>query len=318
MVNRSFRAGAFTAVANLPLQAPGSLEPPRARTGLRPRLRRARTLALAVAQKADRDNLGLIAAGVAFFALLALFPALTAVAALYGAMGDLEGVREQITALRGVAPDPVLDIARGQLARLVNKPISLLALSGVLSVAVALWSALQGMRGLIRGLTIVYNHSERRTLVRRYVVSGAFTLAAIGALLVSLLLAAAAPAVIAALQLSSHVEMLLQGVRWVLLTVFSLGLAGALYRWGPNRRPPPFRWIWPGVLVASVTWLAASAGFSLYVRAFAMLGEAYGSLAGVIVLLLWLYLSVLVFLLGGELNAELEREARTTGSEQSR
>jgi membrane protein len=264
-------------------------------------------------RQAGRDNLGLVAAGVAFFALAAVFPSLAAVVALYGLFGDPVGIGAQIDALAGIAPEPVLNIAREQMNRLISADAQTLALNGFVSFAVALWSAQQGARSFLHALTIINEHTVRRTFVKRYLIGGAFTLGALAMALLTVFLFTLAPHVLAAM--GTDAKLLMAFLRWpvllALMTVFSL----ALYRWGPNRKPPEWRWIAPGALFASVAWLAVSALFSVYVDLFTPLRAAYGVFSGVFVLMLWFFISAYVFLFGAELNARMERLCQLLGDE---
>jgi membrane protein len=258
-----------------------------------------------------RDNLGLIAAGVAFFALMALFPALSALVAVYGLVGDPTGVAKQIDALVGIAPAPVIQIAREQLDRLVNARTDILALHGLVSLVIALWSAQQGTRSFLRALTIINERTRRRRFFRRYLVGGAFTLGAVAVAAITVFLFALAPNLFA--QLGANVEFTLDLLRWPVLVALVTAFAMALYRWGPNRKAPRWAWVWPGALMASVAWLLVSAGFTLYVDVFTPLRAAYGVFSGVFVLMLWLFLSAYIFLLGAEINARLEQVCAIEG-----
>lgn len=262
---------------------------------------------------ATRDNLGLIAAGVAFFALMAVFPSLAAVVAMYGLFGDPGGVRAQIDALSGIAPEPVLNIAREQMARLTNADAQALAFNGLISFVVALWSAQQGARSFLHALTIINEHAARRKFVKRYLIGGAFTLGALAMALLTVFLFTLAPHILAAVGTDSTLLMAL--LRWPVLLTLMTAFALALYRWGPNRKPPAWRWVAPGAVFASVAWLTVSAVFSVYVDLFTPFRAAYGVFSGVFVLMLWFFLSAYVFLFGAEINARMERLCQLLGDD---
>jgi membrane protein len=253
-----------------------------------------------------RANLGLISAGVAFFALMAVIPGVTALAALVGLFGDPHWVSDQITALGGLAPDAVVTIIHEQVNSLLQNRDSTLLAGSIFNLILALWSALQGTRWVLMALTAVNRRAEQRTFVRKYVQAGVFTLYGMGLSLLAVLLMGAAPLALAFLNLGSGVDTMLLLLRWPVLGGAAIGVAIILYRWGPRRRPPPWRWLWPGAVGAPVMWVIASSIFTFALREFPAFGAGYGALASVVALLLWLYLTAFVFLLGAALNAELE------------
>jgi membrane protein len=253
-----------------------------------------------------RANLGLISAGVAFFALMAVIPGLTALVALVGLFGDPRWVSDQISALGGVAPDAVVSIIHGQVSTLLENRDGALLAGSIFNLLLALWSALQGTRWALMALTAVNRRAEQRTFVRKYVQAGVFTLYGIGLSLLAILLMGAAPLALAFLNLGAGVDTMLLLLRWPVLGSAAVAVAIILYRWGPRRRPPPWRWLWPGAVGAPLLWVIASSILTFALREFPAFGAGYGALASVVALLLWLYLTAFVFLLGGALNAELE------------
>ncbi len=264
---------------------------------------------------AGRDNLGLVAAGVAFFALMAVFPSLAALVAIYGLLGDPAGVGAQIDSLSGIAPEPVLNIVREQMQRLTNADAEALALNGFVSFVIALWSAQQGARSFLHALTIINERATRRSFMKRHLIGAAFTLGALTMAGLTVFLFTLAPHILAALGVDSKLPMAI--LRWpvlfVLMTVFAL----ALYRWGPNRKPPAWRWIVPGALFASLSWLAVSTLFSIYIDLFTPLRAAYGVFSGVFVLMLWFFISAYLFLFGAEINTRMERLCHLLGDDET-
>ncbi len=259
-----------------------------------------------VGATAERASLALISAGVAFFALMAVIPGLAAVTALVGAFGDPEWLAQQIRALGGVAPDAVVTIINEQVSRLLVSNNDRLLLGALFNIVLALWSALQGTRWTLMALTAVNRRAEQRKMLRRFIAAGMFTLYGLGLSVAAVLLMGVAPLALAFLHIDSSVELWLLVLRWPVLGGAAIGVALLLYRWGPRRRPPPWRWLWPGAVLAPLLWLIASSTLTFALREFPAFGAAYGSLASVVALLLWLYVTALVFLLGGALNAELE------------
>lgn len=259
-----------------------------------------------VGATAERANLPLISAGVAFFGLMAVIPGIAAVVAFVGLFGDPAWIGQQINALGGVAPDAVVSIIHDQVTRLLDQRSDTLALGAVFNLLLALWSAVQGTRWVLMALTAVNRRAEKRRALGRYLAAGMFTLYGLGLSVLAIVLMGVAPLLLAFVNVESGVEVLLLGLRWPVLGGAAVAVALILYRWGPRRRPPPWRWLWPGAVVTLVLWLFASSALTFALREFPGFGAAYGSLASVVALLLWLYVTALVFLLGGALNAELE------------
>jgi membrane protein len=255
---------------------------------------------------AQRVNLALISAGVAFFGLMAVIPGVAALVALLGLIADPNFALQVVRELGGVAPDAVVSIITKQVTRLLQARNDALLLGSVFNFVLALWSALQGTRVMLMALTIVNRRSEQRSLLRRYVTAGVFTLYGMALSLLAVLVMGVAPLTLAFLHMGTGVETLLLVLRWPVLGGAAVAVSFILYRWGPRRRPPPWRWLWPGALGAPLLWLLASSVFTFALREFPAFGATYGSLASVVALLLWLYITAQIFLLGGALNAELE------------
>ncbi|MEJ0023196.1 MAG: YihY/virulence factor BrkB family protein [Alphaproteobacteria bacterium] len=199
----------------------------------------------------------------------------------------------------------MLSLIREQMARLVSADAETLAFNGLVSFVIALWSAQQGARSFLHALTIINEHTTRRNFVKRYLTGGAFTLAALVLAATMAFLFTLAPHVFAALGMNTDLLMAL--LRWPVLLSLITPLRWRLYRWGPNRKPPAWRWIAPGAVFASVSWLAVSTIFSVYVDLFTPFRAAYGLFSGVFVLMLWFFLSAYLFLFGAEINARMER-----------
>lgn len=251
-----------------------------------------------------RDNVALLAAGVAFFGLLAVFPALASLVAFYRLFGDPNDIGAQIAAFRGLAPGPVLDLVHEQLLRFMATPSNGIALQGALNLLLALWASQQGVRSFLRGLNIAYGNLTRRKFVRRTTLGLGFSIAAIAVAGVTIAAFTFAPLLIMRFGAPGQIA---HGLfQWptimLIVTVFAL----ALYRWGPNRQPPAWMWLLPGAALAAAGWIAASAALTFYAQTFVDYGRIYGSVASAVLLLLWLFLSTYAFLVGAELNAELE------------
>lgn len=255
------------------------------------------------------DRVPAVAAGATFFALLALFPALGVFVSLYGLFADVEVARRQILALSGLLPEGGVTVLSEQLTRLAAAPHASLGLTFALSLVLSIWSSNAGMKGVIAGLNIAYETSERRNFVKLNLVSLAFTACAIVLAIVAVTTVAATPRALTLLHLSN-----LQGLallRWPVLLVVLIGLFSVLYRYGPNRPEAPWRWITPGGAFAAVAWIGMSLAFSLYVGRFGHYDKTYGSLGAVVGFMTWIWLSLIVLLLGAEFNSELEKAVGT-------
>lgn len=260
-----------------------------------------------------RDNLPLLAAGVAFYGFLAVFPALIALITLYGVVADPAQVAAQIDQLSAVLPPAALGVLEDQAREILGDPSdgskAGLGLGLVVSVLGVLWSVSTGMLGVIRAVNAAYNRTENRSFVRLRVIAFAFTLGAIGFGLFAIGLVAAAPAALSFVGLGDSTQILIAVLRWPALALAMIAGTALIYRYAPARPPTGWRWVSWGSVVAAALWLAASALFSWYVSSFARFNEVYGSLGAVIVLLVWIYLTAYTVLLGAEINHELERWA---------
>ncbi len=254
-------------------------------------------------------NLGLISAGVAFYGILAIFPAVAAVIAMWGVFADPAIVEGQLQLLRNFVPAEAFKILDTQVNQLILTTSSALGWTTVISTGAALWSARAGVAALIRGLNAIYRISNRPS-VWQAMVAMIVTLALIGVALVALASVIVVPILLVFLPLGPLTQLALSAARWAIVVAVVMGGLAVIYRFGPNRRGSRPKWLTPGALVAVVIWVAASYGFSIYLSNFGRYNEIYGALGAVVILLLWLYISAYVILLGGFLNAELERARR--------
>ncbi|WP_099826280.1 YihY/virulence factor BrkB family protein [Oceaniglobus indicus] len=272
---------------------------------------------LRVKDEIAKDHVGLIAAGVAFYGLLALFPAITALMALAGLVLEPSEVTAQIESLATVIPDQAADIIIGQAVEVAGSQNGGLGLALLLGLGLALYSASKGVGSLMEGLNVAYDEDESRGFIKLTLVKLGLTLLLIVGLVAGLGATLALPAVLSFLNLPDWLNTVLGLARWVILGVLTLGGLGALYRWGPSREDAQWKWLAPGTLAACALWLIGSLAFSVYVANFASYNESFGSMAGVIILLMWLWLSAYVVLMGAELNAEIEAQTArdtTTGT----
>ncbi len=264
-------------------------------------------------------NISILAAGVAFYAMLSIFPALAAVIAIYGLLADPGTVQHEINAIHGIIPGEAQKLIETYLKSLITTSTSKLGVGLVVSVFIALWSARSGIVALIEALNIAYEENEKRGIVRFQVVALAMTIAAIVFAFIALTLIAIVPQAMHFLAISETLKVLGFVIPWLVLVILvSAGLAAA-YRYLPSREDAKWRWVSWGGAAATILWMLASAGFSVYVAKFGNYDKSFGSLGAVVVLLTWLYLSAYVVLAGACLNAEMERQTArdtTTGAEE--
>lgn len=259
-------------------------------------------------KEATVDQVPLLAAGVAFFGFLAVFPALIATVLLYGLIVSPATVEKQVASLGDALPSSATAVISDQLKTLTSTSSSALSTGLIISVLLALWSASGGIGNLITAVNSAYDEEESRGFVKRKLLALGLTLAAIVFVLLVVVLVAAAPAVLDNLVPSGPIRWLLEAARWILVVLLFAGALAVVYRVSPDRDAPKMKWVSVGALVATVLWIIASVGFSLYVDNFSSYGKTYGALAGVVVLLLWLWISAYVVLLGAEINAEAEQQ----------
>jgi membrane protein len=253
------------------------------------------------------DDVPLLAAGVAFFALLALVPTLVAVVSLYGLVADPSDVQRAVDDTLQAAPAEVRDLVTSQLESVIDSSPSGLRIGVFVGLALALWSASSGMKHLMGALTLAYDEVDDRKFLR---LRGLALLLTVGAIVVALL-ALAGMVVPDGLDDSGSTGTLrtvLQFARWPVLAVVVVLALSVLYRWAPDRDAARWRWVSPGALLATAVWLVASIGFSIYTANFGSYNETYGALGAIVVLMLWLYITAYAVILGAELNCELERQ----------
>ena len=260
----------------------------------------------------SRDNVSLMAAGIAFYALLSLAPAFTALVALYGLVADPAVVQAQVAGLEGLVPPEARSIIASQLTSIVEAHSSSLGAGFILGLLIALWSANYATGALISALNVAYGEEEKRGLLRYYGTALLLTVCGLVFGALSLLLIAVIPAILHWPPLVPSVRVL-SLLRWPLLMLLFAGALSIIYRYAPSRNQPRWRWVSWGAAAATLLWIAGSALFSIYVDRVASYNKTYGSLGAVVVLLMWLWLTAYAVLLGAELDAEMEHQtARDT------
>lgn len=257
-----------------------------------------------------------LAAGMTFYSLLALFPALAALVAIYSLFADPATIASQMEKLSGFLPAGAIDVARDQLARVASKGTQTLGFTFLIGLAISMWSANGAMKSLFDTLNIIYGETEKRSFIKLNIISLGFTFAAVAFVLVALGAIVALPVALKYVGLSEATDLLLRIGRWPALLLTLMFALAVVYRYGPSRNRARWRWVTWGCALAAPMWLAASGLFSWYAANFGKYNETYGSLGAVVGFMTWLWISAIVVLLGAELNAEMEHQTArdsTTG-----
>ena len=260
-----------------------------------------------------QDRVSATAGGVVFFALVSVFPGLATVVSLYGLFADVSTVSRHLTVLSGLLPSGVLDLLGQEMMRIAGQSTHTLGTAFLVSFTIAVWSANSGVVALFDALNVIYKEREKRTLIHLYGATFMFTLGAIGFGVAATAAVVATPLIMGLLGLSSLADELIRIARWpVLMVLVAFGLA-LVYRFGPSRRKAKWRWVTWGSAVATLLWMVASMLFSWYVASFDSYNRTYGSLGAGVGFMTWMWLSIVIVLLGAELNSEMERQtARDT------
>ncbi len=260
-------------------------------------------------EEISADRLMLIAAGVVFYAMLAVVPAITALVSLYGLFAKASTINTHLGFIAGVMPGSAYELVSDQIVRIAGNNDGKLTFAFALGLGIAVWSANAGMKAIFDALNVVYDEDEKRGFIKLNLISLGFTFGAVVVLLLAIASVVVLPLVLAYLGFAAEQQAgFLPLLRWpALFVVVMLGLA-MLYRFGPSRRNAKWRWVSVGSVVAAFAWLAVSVLFSWYLSKFADYNATYGSLGAVIGLMMWIWISTTVILVGAELNAEIEHQ----------
>lgn len=269
---------------------------------------------LRVWDEQSKDNVSMLAAGVAYYALLAIFPAVAALVSIYGLVADPATIETQLNQLGSLLPPEALSIVSDQAHKVATAPSQGLGFGLILGLLLTLWSASRGTGSLVTALNIAYGEKETRGFITLAALSMGLTVAGLLFVIFAMVLIVAVPAAIAIIGLqNTPIGWIASLARWPILAVTIMLALAVFYRYAPDRREPQWRWVSWGSAVATVVWLIGSVGFSVYVSNFGSYNETYGSVGAVVVLLLWFNLTSYVVLMGAELNAEIEHQtARDT------
>ena len=267
------------------------------------------------------DQIGLAAAGCAFYATLALFPAISTLVSLYGLAFDPATVEPQLRVLRDLLPRPAFVLISERVHTLVTQPRGTLTISLIISTLITLWSSSAGTKSILAALNMAYEEKETRSFIRFQATALTMTLCAILGAAMTVALLVFLPAVLDFIPRHFGFEAVEAGTQTLLkigtplLLLLFVGLSfSLLYRYGPSRRGASWHWITPGSLVATLLWLLASTGFSYYVGHVASYDATYGPLGAVVGIMMWFFVTAYVVLLGAELNAELELQTAVDSS----
>jgi len=310
-------APGMSATATMPPAAFEAEEPGRGRAARSPRhipLKGWKDVLWRTYREVNEDRLSVVAGGVTFYTLLAIFPSVGVFVSLYGLFADVGEVNKQLAQLSAVIPTQALDVLGDQMTRLAGQKQASLSLAFVVSLLLSVWSANAGMKALFAGLNVAYDEIEKRNFFLMTALTYGFTFGALLFLTLVSAILVAAPVLIDQLDLARD---LLTPLRWLALWAVAAGAFSVVYRYGPCRARARWRWVnWGGVFAATL-WLGGSLGFSWYVNNVAHFDVTYGPLAAVIGFMMWIWFSVMVVLIGAELNAEIEHQTAldsTTGA----
>lgn len=256
------------------------------------------------------DRLPAVAGGVTFYTLLAIFPGLGAFVSLYGLFADVNQAQEQFIGLVGILPREFLGIIGDQMVRLAAAPPQRLGFAFGIALLLAVWSASSGVKALFNGLNVAYDEEEKRGFVKLSLLAVGATASLIAFISLLTVLLVAVPALTPGDTAFGAV------LRWLAALLLTTGLFSVLYRFGPSRAKPRWQWVSWGSGIAALLWMLGSLGFSAYVTNIGHYDRTYGPLGAVIAFMVWIWVSVLVILIGAELNAEIEHQTAvdsTTG-----
>ncbi|MDQ3937756.1 MAG: YihY/virulence factor BrkB family protein [Chloroflexota bacterium] len=257
------------------------------------------------------NHTSLLAAGVAFKSLLALFPSIVAVVTIWGLVASPQEITRQVAGFTSALPRDAANLLERQMSQVASTSTRTLSIALAVSVLLALWSASGGMTGLMEACTAAYDEVDTRRFPVKRGIALLLTVGAVVFVLLSLALIAVLPAVLGSIGLASRAETIINIGKWVLLAVLVMAAVAVVFKYAPDRERALMRWVTPGAVIATVLWLIGSALFTVYVNNLGKFGETYGSFAGIVVLMLWLFLTAYVVLLGAQINAEIERQTAT-------
>jgi membrane protein len=272
---------------------------------------------LRVYSNISKHRIMALAAGMTYYSILAIFPAIAALVAIYGLFSDPSAITRHLDQLGGFLPGGAIDVAREQLTQVASKGSQTLGLTFLAGLLLSIWSANAAMKSLFDTLNIVHNEEEKRGFVKLNAISLSFTVGGVMFVVAALGSIVVVPVILNYVGISDWGDLLLRAGRWpAMFLVLTLALA-IIYRYGPSRQAPQWRWVTWGSAIAALMWLSVSGLFSWYAASFGRFNETYGSLGAVIGFMTWLWISAIVILFGAEIDAEMEHQTvqdTTTGT----
>ncbi|MDT0643866.1 YihY/virulence factor BrkB family protein [Zunongwangia sp. F363] len=267
-------------------------------------------IVLNVKDQIAEDNVSIVSAGVAFYAFLAVFPAIVALISIYGLAVDPQQIQGQLAELSSMMPEQAYEILQAQVESFLSTPGEALGWGTAIGIIFSLWSANKGTKSLFTGVDIAYGTEKPRGFIKENALTLLFTFGAVVLIILSMAFIVAFPAFVDHLRLPGPIRTLIGWGRWLLLALTVVFFLALVYRYAPPHHTPAFKWVVPGAILSTLLWLIASWGFSYYVSNFGSYGEVYGSISAIVVLLMWLYLTSFIILIGAELNSETENYVR--------
>jgi len=257
-----------------------------------------------------KKDLSLVAAGVTYYLLVALFPALAALISVYRLVENPAGMTKDVQSLSGLLPPSIVRLANAALRELISASSGSLGLGAIIGIGIALFSGMRGMTSMMAALNIAHGQTETRGYVRFYATALLLAVLIITSGLIALMLVAGLPALLSGTGVRSPSRRMSLAIEWALLIVFVVGVVSVIYRYGPAGRKPQWKLASLGIITATGLWLIGSILFSVYVHNFGRYSEVYGSLGLPLIILSWVWLSVFVVLFGAEINGQVERQPR--------
>ncbi|MDT0643781.1 YihY/virulence factor BrkB family protein [Zunongwangia sp. F363] len=264
-----------------------------------------KTILLHVKDEISNDSVDIVSAGVTFYAFLAIFPALTALISIYGLTTDPQQIEAQLSQISAMMPQEAFHLLQKRIENFIAKSPNSLGWGTAIGILFSIWSANKGTKSLFKGIDIAYDTVDDHGFFKQLLLATTFTLGGTILIILCMTLIIGFPAYIQNIGLPERIEHLISWLRWPVLALIVAFFLCLIYQFAPARKRPRMKWVAIGAVLATILWLIASWGFSFYVRNYGSYGEVYGSVSAVVILLLWLFITNFIVLLGAELNSEI-------------
>jgi len=265
-----------------------------------------KSIILEVKNEIGADSVGIVSAGVAFYAFLAIFPAIMALMSIYGLATDPQQIEQQLSELAVMMPEQAFSLLKQRVDIFLSTPGTTLGWGTAIGILFSIWSSNKGTKSLFEGIDIAYDTIERRGFFKQIAMASIFTICGTILMLLSLAFIVIFPAFMHKLGLPEDTEKIIAILRWIVLAIIVTLFLCVIYQYAPTREKPSIKWVITGAIFSTIVWLLASWGFSFYVSNYGNYGEVYGSISAVVVLMLWLYITCYIILLGAEINSEID------------